>query len=440
MHLPFIGLAFFFGVFGGLALAITLPATAALRDGIGVSWVEHAQVHGHLQAVGFVGLFIVGMSYRLLPGFAGRALPYPRLVRPSLVALALGVLARAAGQPLADIDGFARVMVASGWLELAGLLLFAANVLRLGVPQLGRGPRYWWFLVTGAIWFVTQGALGAVWLTELAAEGGTILSAERGGTLVFLLFFGVHLMFILGVGLRAFPTFFAAGPLPPRRALAAYGLTQAGTLAVVSGGLARSYGVSSSGASTWAVEDAGYVALGLGLAWAASFTGFWRAPSRIRPASRPSAYLLQPAMTWLVLAALLLFGFGLARALAGEGLQSRELDAARHVVGVGVVLSTIAGMAQMVLPEFAGERLLGRQGARRSLLFGVLLSLATVLRAGTRLLGEWLPGDVVFWSMSLAGVLALIVVGLLGFYFVRGVRSFELVLEVAARRAQDGGH
>ena len=239
-------------------------------------------------------------------------------------------------------------------------------------------------------------------------------------------------MFILGVGLRAFPTFFAAGTPPPRQVVAAFALTQAGTAAVVYSYLARVYSTSDP----WAVEDAGYVALGLGLAWAASFTGFWRAPSRIRPASRSSAYLLQPAMAWLVAASALLVGFGIARALAGAGLQARELDAARRIVGVGVVLSTIAGMAQMVLPEFASERLLGRQGAWRGLLFGVLLSTATVLRAGARLLAGWVPGDLVYWSMSLAGVLALIVVAMLGYYFVRGVRSFELVLEAAAQPSE----
>jgi hypothetical protein len=242
-------------------------------------------------------------------------------------------------------------------------------------------------------------------------------------------------MFILGVGLRAFPTFFAAGPLPRGQALAAFVLTQVGTVAVAIAYLTRVYGT----ASPWAIEDAGYVALGLGLAWAASFTGFWRAPSRIRPGSKASAYLLQPAMAWLVVAAALLAGFGVARAVAGEGMQTREIDAARHIVGLGVVLSTIVGMAQMVLPEFAGERLLGRQRAWRGLFFGVLLSTAVVLRAGARLFAEWLPGDLAWWAMSLAGVLALIVVAMLGFFFVRGVRSFDLVLEVAMRPSADRG-
>jgi uncharacterized protein involved in response to NO len=429
VHLPFIALAFFFGVSGGLALAVALPATAALRGGIGVSWVAQAQVHGHLQVVGFVGFFIVGMGYRMLPAFAGTALPYPRLVKPSFIALSLGVLARAAGQPLADVEAFGWLLAASGWLELAGLAMFATNVLRLALPQVGSGPRYWLFFVAGGTWFVTQAALGAVWLTQLVAAGGTVLPAERNGALVFLQFFGVHLMFILGVGLRAFPTFFAAGPLPSRRVIAAFALTQAGTLAVVASHLARVYGTSRP----WALEDAGFVALGLGLAWAATFTGFWRSPSRIRPASRPSAYLLQPALVWLTAAAALLVGFGVTRALSGEGLDTRELDAARHIVGIGVVLSTIVGMAQMVLPEFASERLLGRQRAWRGLTFGVLLSTAAALRAGARLFAEWLPGDLAYWSMSLAGVLALVAIALLGYFFLRGVRSFDLVLEVAMR-------
>ena len=41
-------------------------------------------------------------------------------------------------------------------------------------------------------------------------------------------------------------------------------------------------------------------------------------------------------------------------------------------------------MAQLVLPEFASERFEGKQGAWRGILLGALLSLATVLRAGSR--------------------------------------------------------
>ena len=428
MHLPFLGLAFVLGTFGGLALAATLPLTAMWRGNIGTSWVEHAQVHGHLQAIGFVGLFIMGVGYRMFPAFAGRPLPLPSLVAPSFWLVATGVIARAVGQPVSDAAWGRALFLASPWLEVAGLALFAANVLKLALPASRGGPAYWPFIAAGAIWFVVQGVLATWWVTTAASAGGTVLAVERNSVLVFLQFFGVHLMFILGVALRAFPTFFAAGALPASQVRVAWALCQAGIATVVAVGVARQFGLGVP----WVSEIGGFVLLGLGLTWGTTFTGFWRPPSRIRPASRPSAYLLQPAMAWLVLAGLLLVGFAFARGMRGEGLQTLELDATRHIVGVGVVLTTIVGMAQMILPEFAGERLLGRQAAWRGAAFGAALVVATTLRAGARLFSPWLPSAVVWWSMSLAGLLALLVIGALGYYFWRGVRSHGLVLEAAA--------
>ncbi len=430
VHLPFLGLAFFLGTFGGLALAASLPLTALWRGEIATSWVEHAQVHGHLQAIGFVGLFIVGVAYRMLPAFAGRPLPHPALVVPSFWLLALGVVGRAAGQPVSGSPWGAAVFVASAWAELAGVGRCAATVLGVAVPAVrsGRAP-YWPFLAAGTVWFVVQAALGALWITALVREGGTVIPVARNAPLLFLQFFGVHLMFILGVGLRAFPTFFAAGPLPASAVQRAFRATQLGTACVLAGGIARAYGLEA----LWPIESLGFVLLGGGLIRATWFTGWWREPSRIRTASRPSAYLLQPAMAWLVLAGALLVGLSLVRGAGGEPVRTNELDAIRHIVGVGVVLSTIVGMAQMILPEFAGERLLGRQAAWRGMAFGIALVVATALRAGARLFAPWLPPAVVWWSMSLAGVLALLVIGSLGYYFVRGVRSHHLVLEAAAR-------
>ncbi len=48
----------------------------------------------------------------------------------------------------------------------------------------------------------------------------------------------------------------------------------------------------------------------------------------------------------------------------------------RHVVAIGVVLMTIVGMAQLIVPELASERLVGRQGAWRGIVFGVAFKFA----------------------------------------------------------------
>lgn len=280
------------------------------------------------------------------------------------------------------------------------------------------------FFSAGAIWFVAQAAIGAWWLNDLAAAGGTILHADRSALLVTLQFFGFHLMFILGVGVRTFPVFFAARRPSFRAVVAACAVTQAGLLLATVGGIAGTERI----ADAWPLENTGLLLAGLGLAWTAAFTGWWRPPTRIRPASRAFAVVLQPAMAWLTLAALLLAALAARGLWAGTLPPTHQADAVRHIVAVGVLLMTIVAMAQLVLPEFASERLAGRQGAWRGLAFGTLLSIATILRAGSRFFAPGLPADVVNWSMAVAGTITLGVVLVFAFLFLRSVRNHAITL------------
>ena len=63
----------------------------------------------------------------------------------------------------------------------------------------------------------------------------------------------------------------------------------------------------------------------------------------------------------------------------------------------------IVCMAQLMLPEFASERLVGTPAAWRGAAFGAMLSAAAVLRG---LLPLWgLDGDARWWAMAAAGLL-----------------------------------
>ncbi|MCA9645627.1 MAG: hypothetical protein KC492_33280 [Myxococcales bacterium] len=432
-HVRFIATALGFALLGGLLLAVALPIDAALRDAVGVSWVAHAQVHGHLQTVGFVGLFIVGMSYRLLPSFSGTLqLRFPRLVLPSFWLLAGGVLARSIGQPAAEIPLFALLMATGAWAELLGAACFAANVFPLALRALRAGQPFALFFSAGAGWFLLQAALGALWLTQLGLDAGRTLPTDRDGTLVFLQLFGFHLLFILGVALRSFPVFFAAQRPSMRKVLPPFGLLQGGITLFTGGGLLA---VMRAGQS-WVFTDLGALLTGIGLLWLTFFTGWWRQPTRIRPASRPFAYTLQPAMGWLSLASLLFGAVGLRGLSHGVPPTFTEIDATRHIIAIGVVLMTIVGMAQLVLPEFAGERLAGRQGAWRGAMFGGVLSLAVVARAAPRFFTGEISGDVIYWLMALAGVIAVMSLGLVAFYYGRGVRDYDGIVAAAATRIE----
>ena len=125
VHVPFVTAALAFGVLGGFSLAFSL-SMEALLVGLSASWASHAQVHGHLQVLGFAGLFVVGVACKLIPRFGNGEAPAPATVTAILWCLGLGVLARAVGQPLVPYTPVAAaVTIAGAGLELVGALLFA---------------------------------------------------------------------------------------------------------------------------------------------------------------------------------------------------------------------------------------------------------------------------------------------------------------------------
>jgi hypothetical protein len=232
-------------------------------------------------------------------------------------------------------------------------------------------------------------------------------------------------MFILGVGVRTFPVFLAMPRLTMRGTRTPFVLTQVGLSAVAIAGVLA----GTTKASPNALQNAGMVALALGIVWVAARTGWWRPPTRIRPVSRPFALTLQPAVAWLTIACALIV-FGALRSLTRGSLPPwSELDAVRHIIAVGVVLTTIVAMAQLVLPEFASERSAGRQGAWRGTALGALLSIATLLRIGGRFLTDELPSELINWMIASSGVIALGVILVFAFLFARGVRHHRALRE-----------
>lgn len=216
-----IALALAAAVAGGFVLAVLLPLAAALEWAWGVRWRALVQAHGHLQVGGWVGLFIVGMAFRLVPRFAGRPLRFPRVTLPVLVLLPAGLLGRAVAQPWLDVPGMRVLLTLSALAELAGARLFATAIVATLAPAVrtfAPAP----LLVLGAGGLLAQAALGAVWLMQLPGDAPAI-PADRNAALLSLQFYAFQLPFVLGVSLRALPSIFAHPAPAPHwtRALAA---------------------------------------------------------------------------------------------------------------------------------------------------------------------------------------------------------------------------
>lgn len=140
------------------------------------------------------------------------------------------------------------------------------------------------------------------------------------------------------------------------------------------------------------------------------------------------AAILWPATMWLAVASALEVLFALRALGRGEAPSVVEADVVLHTVTIGVVLMLIVGMPQLMLPEFASERISGRQSRWRSDAFGAALSAAVILRVGSRYFAADLPGDSAQWAMAVAGTLGLLVALAFAALMIRGARRHRIML------------
>ncbi|MCZ7577132.1 MAG: hypothetical protein M5U18_08880 [Dehalococcoidia bacterium] len=179
------------------------------------------------------------------------------------------------------------------------------------------------------------------------------------------------------------------------------------------------------------LSGSGMALAGAGMVWLPVIAGsVWGQAKRLRPRAKPAARFVLGANIAAVVAGVLLVWAGAQTALDAEYAEFAARDAARHVVGIGLVTMLILGMARLVAPVFALERTeSGVPKLYERAPFWLLLG-ALVLRGGSALLAEQISYDARMHSAATAGALAWLAIAIFAVSVLRAVRA-----EPATRRA-----
>ncbi|MEK7246835.1 MAG: NnrS family protein, partial [Chloroflexota bacterium] len=341
-------------VLGGFPLGI-LAALGGGRDiGVGARWAPLVQAHGHLQLVGFVGLFIVGIAYHVLPRFKNTELALPRLALPSIALVAAGAVLRAISQPWADTDAIVVPLVASALLELAGAAAFTAVVaVTLARAQRKNYDRY---LLVAAVWFVAATAANLWLVSEIARDGATVVAGSRDAPLLEMYFFGFITLFVLGISIRVLPHFVSLRPPQVRYFTPALSIYSAGLLARVGSGWLAAY-------SGWSQPDwllaASIYAMAAGVLLFVFGLNLHRRAVRDATSDAPGPHerLIRTAYVWLVIALAIETWYATKGVSGGFRPDFLENGAARHALALGFVTQMIFGVGSRALPAFAGKKL-----------------------------------------------------------------------------------
>ena len=410
-YAPFVGSAFMFALGAGFPLGVLLAYTAAQGTSLDGRFPQLVQVHGHIQLFGWFGLFVMGMGYRLVSRFTAVKHPYQSFVPLTLACAVAGLILRCLGQAFADEGSvFAFLFGASGALEYLGVSLFAAVILRsllLGRPdEFGYKP----FFAAGAVWLAAGMLLNAYLVFVAAMEADPILPPGRSGVVAFLLLYGFASMFVLAVSVRTFPIFFGRERANRKLIAVAWLVLNAGIATYAGSALWGTYARSDIPRMT---QNVGFILVGVGLVLTIAALGIFRgAPHRLRDSARRNMRFVRSAYAWLALAALLQAYFGSRAVMDDAVVASLETDAVRHFIAIGFLTTVIVGMAFLVMPALAMRRLSGRSASAVAMTLLALLHGAAAVRGLGSLIANEGHVDEGYWTMTVGGTLALLVMSI----------------------------
>lgn len=428
LYKPFLYASLIIVLTSGAALGAVNLLHMASRGAAVTLWPALTQVHAHLQIVGWVGLFIMGVAYTVVPRLKGMTFPAPKLAVASLVVTLAGILLRAASQPWPPNVSTAASMAVSGVLVLAGASMFAGIILHTLRTSKLPAEGFERYIRSGVIW-MWVGAASNLALLVVAVRQGTNVVPEALQTAYFTSqLWGFMGLMILAIGQRVHPDFLGL-KAPSARALSSLFWPINGSLVLLV--VAEALQAFPHGRALDYVYLAG--ALGLAgslIAFLLAMNIFHRPAQDLRSMGVDASHVkfMKTAYGWLLVSALMLLGLSTYQAASGQPFPYFWTGALRHALAVGFVSTMIVGQASRIVPVFAGNKLYSV-----SLLTPIfwLLTIGTAMRVGGQITGG-LWGGPGLAIMGISGFLQWVALGLFGYDVWRSVgKREEPVVEVS---------
>jgi hypothetical protein len=390
VYAPFVATALLLATAAGFLSGIGLAANRLLAE----PWASSSallEVHQLAQTWGFIGLFTIGMSFRLMPLWTRSSLRPSCLVPAVWLAVVTAMLLNILATIWAP-SGFettAEPVVKTALLVASlAFLIIVASTLRKRAGVAHRPP---WAFLAGALLLLLSAVL--------------CLAVELSDSYRFWIRSATQLAF-LGGFMPAFVTSAAARGFRP-------GAWREGTFALILGLtmallIAALLYLDVGGQGETAVRLAGLAFAAIGAVWlsAGYLSGVFDATaSRPGTSSWPHLALIRSAFLWIMISGMIGLWVGFRALLANDVPASAHLDAIVHGLGMSALV-LILGMGLLLLPEFARRPLRSRSSTLLASGLLVALNGSAILRVVTPLAGSTIDASWLAGMQALAGVLS----------------------------------
>jgi hypothetical protein len=382
-HLDYVWVALATALLVGFAIGAHLAFVIGFDFPLGQGFYSFIQTHGHVQLVGWVGLFVIGISLHFIPRLSGVPIAQPQWIARALWLIASGLWLRSVGHSVvpyvAESAAFAPflVMVAlSGLLEWLGVLIYIGLLLKIfftlkrsqSRPALFSVAPFFMMMLGGWIVYLT---LNLYMVMEMAAMKNVVLN-QGWNEFAIQAFMGLVLLpVIFAFSVRLFPLYLRlpAPEWPVRTTAWIY-------LSALSLQLLPTLPFFQNQELTLRLSSAGAMLKGGVILWF-----IWKLdlltrrqppwtvnrlfqPGPDRTPTRPGLpdygefgrfeRLVYAAYVWLVLGAL--FEIHAGASVLFQFSAPHSSDVARHIYLLGLVSQLILAMAVRMIPGFIGQK------------------------------------------------------------------------------------
>ncbi|MEE9171708.1 MAG: hypothetical protein V3U41_02220 [candidate division NC10 bacterium] len=206
-------------IFAGFAIGAHSAFVIGFDFSPGEGFYSFIQTHGHLQLVGWAGLFIIGVSLHAIPRLASVPISHPHWIARILWLMAAGLLLRTLGQTVLPFLGSTRVFVLWSWLtagsglvELSGIVMYVSLLIKTlrGIGNIRMQPAllsarpYFGMMLTG---WLLYASLNLVLLVHMAVRTDVIVD-QGWNEFAIQLFIGLVLLPVaFAFSIRMLPLF-----------------------------------------------------------------------------------------------------------------------------------------------------------------------------------------------------------------------------------------
>ncbi|MEE9200511.1 MAG: hypothetical protein V3V45_03605, partial [Candidatus Brocadiales bacterium] len=167
------------------------------------------EAHGHTQVYGWIGLFIMGISYFALPRFWGTTLHNPFIAGKTLYPMTIGIVLVFLSRHLLLMGNYTLfwvMAVAGGCLEVLAICLFIYLMVHTYRSNTGRKFEvYEAYFFAGYTWFLIQAVIFVGTLVYMAFNGVNAVPHLVAQPLLHMQIMGFACMVILGILTKTLP-------------------------------------------------------------------------------------------------------------------------------------------------------------------------------------------------------------------------------------------